>query len=316
MSNLSVVSNTKHNGYDLDVYGRGSYLFYSLHIPALICITCSFISAVTVLVLSFKTSNYKTFFKWTKSERFIVYLAICDGSFNLAHFTDHFHILVTRDHVYPKALCQFYGLMLAEFITAQNLLVNIVAINAFLLMYFNRNLEFGTRDYRLLLWTFGLPLLGSTIAALTGQLGPNGTFCYFDGVTGNTANFFFTTVPLCFILLLNTTLYILIFQKLTSETRRLRRSIGTQTKTLTANHNAARSMSLFVLAFIIQWWAMAVYGLWTFVHPDGVPTAVFHFVTTFSNIGGILNFIVFIIIRKRSLMVVKISDATNQTNMP
>jgi hypothetical protein len=175
MSNASAASAVKNDGYDLEVYGKGTYLFYSLHVPALICITCSFVSAVIVLVFSFKTNSFRTFFRWTKSERFVVYLAACDGSFNLAHFTDHFHILVTRDHVYPKALCQFYGLMLAEFITAQNLMVNVVAINAFLLMYFNRNLDFGAKDYRLLLWTFGVPLLGATIAALFGQLGPNGS---------------------------------------------------------------------------------------------------------------------------------------------
>ena len=165
----------KRDGYDLPVYGAGTHLFYSLHVPALLCITCSFISAVIVLTLSYKSKNFRTFFKWSKSERFVVYLAICDGSFNLAHFTDHFHILVNRDHVYPKPLCQFYGLMLAEFITAQNLMVNVVAINAFLLMYFNRNLDFGKRDYRLLIWTFGIPLLGATIAAFFKQLGPTGS---------------------------------------------------------------------------------------------------------------------------------------------
>ena len=66
-------------------------------------------------------------------------------------------------------------LMLAEFITAQNLMVNVVAINAFLLMYFNRNLDFGKRDYRLLIWTFGIPLIGATIAAFFKQLGPTGS---------------------------------------------------------------------------------------------------------------------------------------------
>lgn len=175
MPKATMSAGDKHDGYDLPVYGADTYLFYSLHIPALLCITASFVSAVIVLVLSYTAKNIRTFFKWTKSERFVVYLAVCDGSFNLAHFTDHFHILVTRDHVYPKPLCQFYGLMLAEFITAQNLMVNIVAINAFLLMYFNRNLNFGTKDYRLLSWTFGIPLVGAATAALLKQLGPNGS---------------------------------------------------------------------------------------------------------------------------------------------
>ena len=56
-------------------------------------------------------------------------------------------------------------------------------------------------------------------------------------------------------------------------------------------------MSLFVLAFFIQWWAMTVYGVWQLV--KDVPQLLFNFVTTFSNVGGILNGIVFIIIVRR-----------------
>ena len=57
-------------------------------------------------------------------------------------------------------------------------------------------------------------------------------------------------------------------------------------------------MSLFVTAFIIQWWAMGAFGVIQLVVSE-VPFAFFQFVTTFSNIGGILNGIVYIIIRYR-----------------
>ena len=59
---------------------------------------------------------------------------------------DHLHIVIKKDHIYPKELCEFYGFMLAEFITAQNLMVNIVCINAFVLIYFRRNIDFGKGD--------------------------------------------------------------------------------------------------------------------------------------------------------------------------
>lgn len=168
--------NNPQSGYDLPVYGIKNETFYSIHIPAIICITCSFVCAVIAITLSFKKQSYRTFFNhWSKSERFIVYLALCDGLFNVSHFTDHLHIVIVRDHVYPKELCEFYGFNLAVFITAQNLMVNIVAINAFMLIYFNKNLNFGTRDWRLLLWTFGAPFLGAAIAGIAGQLGPNGS---------------------------------------------------------------------------------------------------------------------------------------------
>lgn len=64
-------------------------------------------------------------------------------------------------------------------------------------------------------------------------------------------------------------------------------------------HAAARAMSVFVLVFLIQWWAMAVYGLWTFIDPAAVPATIYHLVTTFSNIGGLLNSLVYIYIKRR-----------------
>jgi hypothetical protein len=42
---------------------------------------------------------------------------------------------------------------------------------------------------------------------------------------------------------------------------------------------------------------MSLYGIWQVI--DDVPQLLFSFVTTFSNVGGILNGIVFIIILKR-----------------
>ena len=87
---------------------------------------------------------------------------------------DHIYILVIRRHVKPKELCEFYGFMLVEFIGAQIFMVNIIAINAFLLIYFRKNIEFGKYDHRLLIWTFGMPLIGGAICLGFGALGPNG----------------------------------------------------------------------------------------------------------------------------------------------
>lgn len=53
-------------------------------------------------------------------------------------------------------------------------MVNVVAINVFLMIYFRKKLNFGCRDYRLLLYIFGAPALGGTIVGAVGQLGPNG----------------------------------------------------------------------------------------------------------------------------------------------
>lgn len=164
------------NGYDIPVYGIDNGSFYYIHIPAIVCICTSFVCVVVALVLSFRQHGCGTFFtNWTKSERLVVYLAICDGLYNVSHFTDHVHITIVKDMVYPKELCEFYGFNLAVAILAQILMVNVVAINAFMLIYFDKNLNFGQRDWKLLIWTFGVPFLGAVAAAISGQMGPNGT---------------------------------------------------------------------------------------------------------------------------------------------
>ena len=175
LKNISDPSNEIKNGYDLPVYGLASGTFYYLHVPALFCILCSFICVVIALTLSFRQKDYKIFFSWTKSERFVVYLAICDGGFNIFHSMDHMQYVITRDHVRPIELCEFYAVMLAEFVSAQILMVNVVAVNAFILMVFKKKLNFGKYDWRLLVWTFALPFVGATAVAVSGQLGPNGS---------------------------------------------------------------------------------------------------------------------------------------------
>ncbi|KAL4229664.1 hypothetical protein ACF0H5_010052 [Mactra antiquata] len=305
MANLSMndssVDQVQKSGYDIPVYGIANGSFYYIHIPALICITCSFVCAVTAIVLSFRQQSYRSFFThWSKSERFVVYLATCDGLFNVSHFTDHLHIVIVRDHVYPKELCEFYGFNLAVFITAQNLMVNIVAINAFMLIYFNKNLNFGKKDAYLLIWTFGAPFVGATIAGIAGQLGPNGSFCYFDGIKGNITNIFFTTIPLLLVVVVNTILYFLTWKRIYDQTQIIKRTMTRMSANMRACHRAARAMSMFVAAFFVQWWAMALYGIWGLAD-DTIPQTMFHLVTTFSNIGGCLNLAVYMLIRKRKL---------------
>ena len=137
-SNLCVTNvneaNVELDGYSLPVYGLADGTFYNLHIPALTCICLSFMCATASIVYSFYHQHYSTFFNWTKSERFVIYTASCDALFNVAHFSDHLHIVITKTFPQPKSLCALYGFMLFEFITAQNLMVNVVSINVFLMI--------------------------------------------------------------------------------------------------------------------------------------------------------------------------------------
>lgn len=163
---------TLRNGYDLPVKGLDNGFFYPIHIVALTMITVSFACALTILIISFR--KRAAFFGRPKTERFVVYLAICDGAFNIFHSMDHLHYLTTKSHPRPPALCSFYSFMMFIFVMSQMMCVNAIAINAFYMMYFGKSLYFGKNDYRLLCCIFGLPICLLTISAILNKLGPNG----------------------------------------------------------------------------------------------------------------------------------------------
>ena len=111
----------------------------------------------------------------------------------------------------------------------------------------------------------------------------------------------FTSVLLLIILVMNIILYIMTWLKIKKESDQVKRSLGTMSARMRATHRAAKAMSLFVLAFFIQWWAMALFGAWQLATTKEVPQAIHHLVTTFSNIGGCLNLAVFFIIHRKRL---------------
>ena len=123
--------------------------------------------------------------------------------------------------------------------------------------------------------------------------------CYFDGVKGVTANICFTTVPLLIIIVMNSVMYVLTWKRIKEQTRNIRQSMKqrkTSEKVTSSSQRAARIMSMFVLAFFIQWWSLALFGVWALVDAD-VPQVIHHFVTTFTNIGGCLNLGIYLIMR-------------------
>ncbi|OWF54513.1 uncharacterized protein LOC110444268 [Mizuhopecten yessoensis] len=280
------------SGYDLEVYDNGH--FYGIHLSALLCILISFLCAVTVTIASF-TKRKTNFFTWSKSDRFVVYIAICDSLFNIAHSLDHTHVLVTKSHVKPKQLCAFYGFILSEFLSAQIFMINLVAINAFCLMFFNKDIPFGKWDHRLLIWTFGAPLLASIVAVSLNQFGPNTVFCFMDAIRGKLMNTVYLTIPLLIVFSVNLVLYGLTYWRLKVGATKFKGS-----RMSSRTRRVARNMILFLLAFFVQYWAAALFGAYQ-LFTDDIPTVIYYFLTTFTNIGGFLNGLVYIVIRRRFL---------------
>ena len=163
------------SGYDVSVYGLNDGSFYVSHLIAISCLSVSTICACATLIMSFLPRNRTdAFYNWQKRERFVVYMAICDTIFSACHVADHANVFAVKHHIHPKELCVFYSFGIFESILAQNILVNIIAINAFALIYFNYNLNFGRRDWKLLIWIFGTPLILGIVSVATDKFGPNG----------------------------------------------------------------------------------------------------------------------------------------------
>jgi len=102
---------------------------------------------------------------------------------------------------------------------------------------------------------------------------------------------------MCIIMIVNASLYGLTWHRINAEAKRLENSLGNSSTAKKASHRAARNMFLFLIAFFIQWWAIAVYGVWLLF--GEAPFALLQIVTIFSNIGGVLNGGVYAIIRYR-----------------
>ena len=171
---LNYMQKTWQSGYDVPIRGLHNGEFQQIQIIAICCIFCSIISGLAVVIVSFKDQNLvKTnFYKRRPIARFFVYLAICDILFGSCHSMDHLHLLITRAHPQPQQICVFYAFMVNEFVLGQNLMVNVVAINTFVLIFFKKKLHFGSYDWKLLLWVFGAPFITSLLASNLDLFGP------------------------------------------------------------------------------------------------------------------------------------------------
>ena len=141
--------------------------------------------------------------------------------------------------------------------------------------------------------------------------------CLFDGVKGKIANLLCTTVALIIVLVINLVLYILTWYRIRKEQPKFDNNVRGNSTIFRPSRRVARNVRLFIAAFIVQWWAAAICGVWYVVDAD-VPTVLFHCVTIFTNIGGFLNMFVYFILRRRFLLnesVEKTKHSTQNTTL-
>lgn len=136
--------------------------------------------------------------------------------------------------------------------------------------------------------------------------------CHFDPIKGGKAYIFFTTVPLVIIIVVNSILYGLTWRRIKQKTSRI--SHTQNLHTVNKSQRAAKTMTMFVIAFFIQWWALTVFSLWILVTPN-FPPAMLHIVTIFTNLGGCLNLCVYIIMRRRAVADEHSGDSKKSSNL-
>jgi hypothetical protein len=158
------------NGWDIPVFGVGHSCFYAIHVTAMCCLILSLISAIAVIFALLKSKNKTSFMKWPKHERFLVYGCICNSVYCGIHMLDHIQILIAQDHVRPPGLCNVYTTILINACMCESSFSL-----AFLSIAFRTNVDFGQRDWKLLVNVCVIGPFFSRLNGFThGCLGPTG----------------------------------------------------------------------------------------------------------------------------------------------
>ena len=137
------------------------------------------------------------------------------------------------------------------------------------------------------------------------------------GFQDDLVNMIVATGPLTLLLPLMCLLYLVTWYHIWRESRRIRDVVGDKAQSVRACHDSAKIMTSFVVAFLVQWWSVAVYGFTVFF--GEFDTTFYYVVVTFGNLGGVYNAIVYVLIRNIRQKVNKVQDvkvdSTQVTNI-
>ncbi|KAJ3107565.1 hypothetical protein HDU97_003870 [Phlyctochytrium planicorne] len=113
-------------------------------------------------------------------ERFPLYVAIIDFIWTISHAIDHVMMLANKGESPAPAVCKSLGAILAFFLMAQVMLLNIIAVSMFLTVYRGWALSYGKFDWILVVLTFGLPVVYICIGFAVDAFGPDMYWCYLN----------------------------------------------------------------------------------------------------------------------------------------
>ena len=164
------------DGESLELYGWPGPVFYAIHILAILCLCSSMIIGTAVLILFFRNlPAAKEFWKQTIGDRLMVYLVVIDVAGAVNHAIDHAYILFIKDHP-PDMVCRVFGMLVYEFASAQVIVITFTSISACVAIVLDRKLRTGRYDWRLLLISFGIPLVIGMFGIAFRLFGPSGAW--------------------------------------------------------------------------------------------------------------------------------------------
>ncbi|CAH1798004.1 unnamed protein product [Owenia fusiformis] len=181
-NNSAKMTTLRDDGSILPVLGKPGVWFWIIHIggaSSLFISICFSFGLIAYLGVMGKRQN-RPFWTWKLPERLVMYLALCDLLWSIAHSIDHYIMIALYDHV-PDLPCIILGFLLNEFIFIQAIIVMFIAIGAFVMVVKNKRIPLGRYDWRLLVVSIGFSTVTGIVMVCFDLFGPSGAWCFLDG---------------------------------------------------------------------------------------------------------------------------------------
>eukprot|EP00455_Lapot_gusevi_P049607 TRINITY_DN7066_c0_g1_i3.p1 TRINITY_DN7066_c0_g1~~TRINITY_DN7066_c0_g1_i3.p1 ORF type:complete len:284 (+),score=26.61 TRINITY_DN7066_c0_g1_i3:37-888(+) len=193
---------------------------------------------------------------------------------------DHLIILLSRK--YPTwPLCQTFTFIFEFFSMATVFNVLSVSLYCYVAVRELQPPDMGAYDWKLLSFSYGIPLILALIPLCAGYYGHDVAWCWIKHTEPNAA-FGFATLPFLLVLILNCFALVMIFFEMSK----------TGHSTQQNKKILLRRSILFVVAYVFQFTPIVVMSIQIYVGQD-IPFNTVLFVVFNTNLGGFLNVIAY-----------------------
>mmetsp|Transcript_46829 Transcript_46829/g.77760 ORF Transcript_46829/g.77760 Transcript_46829/m.77760 type:complete len:331 (-) Transcript_46829:174-1166(-) len=277
----------------------------AVHITALVPSVLSIIASVCIIIIGI--TYHRRLRSLGLSAQLPIFISLCDLGFELSHGGDHLHNLLA-DFVSEGALCQFFGCLKPFFINCQTTWALSVAFFVNRSVLAERVPTYGPHNVYLHAFCWGVPLIILVGGFAFDVYGVEGPWC---GITNHVTDFWMVDVWMSIAICLLAVNYAWIIYHIFKVMKK-RQHVHAKNSSRKAIRNALPIMSLFPVAYALQWIFYGLYKTHVLANTYGNVLLV---VCT-ANMGGVYNFalygrMLFNFIRKKLRQQVKDLSANN-----